>query len=285
MKRKIVFYNPCQSGDIHVSRTYIRDIVELLQDKCDFYYAQNRTATRRFLLEDIENLSEDLKDNHWLNYHKFQPFFEEDDIIYINTWYAVENYKYFRLTNTHNCNFHILYAVFKDIYRHLSLDMKEFNFYFPSIDYSKIEIHDLNTEGYSKTVLCCINDVMSGQAPNFSLNNIINSIAKEYTDIAFIVTGEMLIDSPNIFSAADLNLNQISYLSKKSSIIIGRSSGPYTFTITKENLFDSTKTFVCFTTDKIISLGLLETDDRNCKLIWSNNFNEDNVRNKIVEAL
>lgn len=285
MKRKIVFYNPCQSGDIHVSRTYIQDIVNLLQDKCDFYYAQNKKATRRFLLGDIDGLSEDLKDNHWLDYHKFQLFFEEDDIIYINTWYAVENYKYFRLTNTHNCNFHILYAVFKDIYRHLSLEIKEFDFYFPKINFDRVDLIPLDTTKYSKTVLCCINDVMSGQAPNFSFHSIINRIANARKDIAFIITDNMQTASENIFSAADFNLNQISYLSRQSSVVIGRSSGPYTFTITHENLFDVNKTFVCFTKDKIISLGLLDTDERKCNLIWSNDFSEENVYNKIVEAL
>ena len=52
----------------------------------------------------------------------------------------------------------------------------------------------------------------------------------------------------NIFKDKTVDLFEISYLSKFCDIIIGRNSGPYTYSETYDNYMDNTKTFLSFNT-------------------------------------
>jgi hypothetical protein len=85
------------------------------------------------------------------------------------------------------------------------------------------------------------------------MSAIICDLAAKYQDTAFICTYTFACDLPNVYFT-DLiqerigsDLNEISYLSTYCDAIVGRNSGPFLFTNTKENL--ASKTFLAFSRD------------------------------------
>ena len=61
-------------------------------------------------------------------------------------------------------------------------------------------------------------------------------------------------------------------------IIVGRASGPYIFTLTEDNFYDETKTFISIN-DNMVE-GLFYFDGK-CRGVWSSDFTEKNVLNLI----
>jgi hypothetical protein len=86
----------------------------------------------------------------------------------------------------------------------------------------------------------------------------------------------------DIIKVENSDLNEISYLSTFCDIIVGRSSGPFTFSNVKENIFDGNKAFLCF--------GEKETDclpyflDINCEFIFQK-FTLGSQLNEITDTI
>ena len=91
---------------------------------------------------------------------------------------------------------------------------------------------------------------------------------------------------PNLSS----NLNEISYLSTKCDLIIGRSSGPYTFCIVEENYNKNKLICLC---DEYSSSWFMDNEDYDIKsstienkdFTWSNNYNVENILELIKNKL
>jgi hypothetical protein len=68
------------------------------------------------------------------------------------------------------------------------------------------------------------------------------------------------------------NLNELSFLSTKCDIVVGRGSGPYIFFQTKDNLFNRHKSIISFTDNKntgnCVLLENYNIDDK-AKQIWN----------------
>lgn len=290
----IVFYNPCRNGDVHVSRSYIIDIMNKLPLN-NYYYIQNPNYTSGDILKDIDNLKISY-DIQLVNPNS--TITKIEDNIFINTWYGQSNMKYFGISKSKNkaddCSFYILYNIFIDVYDFLDIKIENFDFYLPKINYENIYTSSINTfldeiSIYQKKILVCDNPVKSGQSSNFNFLPIINELADRYKNYAFISTSNHEFDKDNIFSTSKIiglksDLNEISYLSIFCDVIIGRSSGPYTFSLVDENLTNTDKKFVAFTNKKITALALNDGDYA-CELIWSNNYDYNNIIDKIIQAL
>ena len=166
--------------------------------------------------------------------------------------------------------------------------------FIPTVDYSYFKIEGIKNYLLSnkrKKVLVCNGAVVSKQAKNFSFNGIVNNIAKSNPDVDFIMTEKFYSTTKNIFFTDDLigkqgnDLNEISYLSLYCDCIVGRSSGPYIYSMVKENLLNAEKTFICFSDDESIAWW---SDDRtmfDCKTIWSNDYTEQNITAKIEQSI
>lgn len=286
----IIFYNPCRNGDVHVSRGYIIDIINKLPGY-NFFYAQHPGyTTKDFLLKDISNL------NLYTGVYKFSDnpsITVDNDNIYINTWYGQDSFKYFELSKSDDCSFYILHEIFRNVYNYFNLEIDTFDKYLPKINFEKLKLDMIDSflekiSSFDKKILLCTNPVHSGQSQNFDFNPIIYIIASEYPNYAFITTSDIQT-SENIFKVKDIldvncDLNETSYLSKFCDVIVGRSSGAYTFSLIEDNINNIDKKFVCFTKNKILSLALRDNDYK-CHVIWSNDYSFDNIILKIKEAL
>jgi hypothetical protein len=224
----ILFYNKQNNGDCFVSRNFINDVKNKINSK--IYYAHKHQ--KNYLFNDI-NLEEIN-----LNYDasKYNLIFD--------TWYATQNHKYFEKTG---CTLHTLYKIFFDIYNILNIPIGDIKEYIPSIDYKKYGLNE--QERNINSVLVCTNKPMSSQSNSDDMGFFVNEISKKMPEKLFFITNDVkgLEPRKNVFYTKDIlknnNLIELSWFSTQCSSIIGRSSGPYTFSLTKKNLDEGLKFF------------------------------------------
>lgn len=272
--KKLLFFNDWHNGDIHMSREYVKDLVSIFKPEETYYYHINNPT----ILKDLERIKH-------TNIKNIQPN------LVINTWIG----QFWHINNNFNgCNFLSYYNVMKELYSKLGIltSLKEIENYIPSIDYTKFNIQSFKSDKLKnkKNILFCNNLVNSKQSQNFDFSDIINNLSKSYKNINFIITNHnpKVILSDNVFYTTDVitgfekfDLNEISYLSTKCDAIIGRSSGPYSFSVVKENILQNRKKFVCFSNTKNDAWFLNDLVD----LTWSNDYSPASVTNKIIEVL
>jgi hypothetical protein len=240
---KIVFFNYYHSGDIHVSRSFIKFISEFGYP-CEYWHKNDAS-----LLSDTNVKYIPLKTN------RFERNFSHGIVngtLYINTWYnsALPYLDEYKLT------FDCLYYYFVDVIkRYFKIDIAIYNpwMFFPEIDYSKFQIYNVDKFFTSvkngKRIFISNGMVASGQSTNFDFNQIINKISVKYPKYLFFISNKSasIIKYDNIFFTKDIiniqgsDLNENSYISTKCDIIIGRHSGSYTYSITRDNYNRNTK--------------------------------------------
>lgn len=273
---KVVFFNHFHNGDIHASRGLVRQIMQKLPE-VSFEYSHRNPAN---LLSDIPNLTfSSYAINTVPNEHISLLRF--GDTIYFNTWYAQQHFKHM---NRYGITMDSLYAAFDENCRltwgfsleDLSKDPKVF---FPSIDYSKFEIEHAQKwikDNPGKKILVENGKALSGQAHDFNLTPIITRIASNHPNTTFIISNNDNVSLPsNCIYAANIikkttrsDLNEISFLSTHCDSIIGKASGPFTFALTQQNLFERNVKFICFS-----NLVPLPPND-----FWINEFLRDKVK-------
>ena len=175
----------------------------------------------------------------------------------------------------------------------IDIELKNIIEYFPSMNYSYFKINEIDkfiAEDNNPKILLCNGPVLSGQCEyNGDMQDIIRTLSKKYLDTTFITTHRIDCNNQNVKYTGDIiqsnesDLNEISYLSKFCNVIIGRSSGPFTFANTKDNMFDENKSFLCF--------GKKETDclpyelDIECEFIFELFSNLTNLENTITDLI
>ena len=266
---KVLFFNDWHNGDAHMSRPYIVDLMKLLGD-CEYYYYHPNNPK---LLADIENLI-------------YTPTKIGAEIM-IDTWIGQYHYNGMtaveRIRNEDTflgCNFPSYYQVMRKVYESLNLSkfIKPIEYYLPTIDYKCFDIENIDryfANAGKSNVLICNNATLSGQAPEVDFNAIVAALAEVYPDVNFLISnndGNKLIRQNVIYCTEIINnpetvcdLNEISYISTHCELIVGRSSGPYSFSITKENL--QTKQFACICRFQRDSWFL----ENSTNISWTNN--------------
>lgn len=251
MFKYINFYNHFHNGDIHVSRGFIDYIIKNCKYPIFISHKNNPEVYKNLNL----SFNNDISLISSLNL----PPKIINDTLFVNTWYAAQNYKFM---NRHGITFDTLYDLFNEFtesYLNFSLP-NDPQILFPSINYS-LYPHISNIDNFcnsteSKIVLVCNGPAMSGQAENFDLNKITLNLASKYHGVIFILTNKFgeLVYKDNIFYSEDIikkgycDLNENAYLSEKSCLIIGRASGVQSFSLTRNNLFhrEQAPTFISF---------------------------------------
>jgi hypothetical protein len=296
---KIIFYNYCRNGDIHISRNFISAMSKLISSNNFFYFHKNDSC----LLADLPNISH-LKLNDGKEIRKKVPhtslFVKYNDDNYINTWFSADNSKYIK---KHGITFDCLYFLFKDIF--LKFNLKIENVFanpldiLPQINYNFFEISKID-QFYDqfknkKNILICNGLAMSNQASNFDFTNIILKLSSQYPNFNFIVTNDLSKKNKNIFFTSEIinkksgsDLNEISYLSLKCDTIIGRASGPFSFSMVRENFDNPNKKMITFSNLSKSGVGDFYLGDwgkknikYKAKIIQSNETNLENVFNII----
>jgi hypothetical protein len=236
---KVILFNLWHNGDLHCGRSFVNytyNYVKSLGLECEHY--QNVPL----------NLYKDLgiPCKTPINVEHRTPCFIKDNILYLNTWFAIDMTIY----NKYGVSFDTLYEHFTNIFKvyfDKDISTEDLWTFFPEIDYNKFNIENakkfLNTNKDRKKIFISNGTVHSAQSINFSFSDIINSLANKYPEYLFLLSNEdsyiknseNIHFTKNIINSNECDLNENSYLSTECDIIIGRHSSPYMFAITKYN--------------------------------------------------
>jgi hypothetical protein len=294
MPKKIIFFNHYHNGDIHLSRSFVRKIIDYLKrDNIEFSYSHKNNSS---ILCDIPNLIYDPNAihniDHNLSYKKI------DDILYINTWYGQQHN---HNLNKYGITFDTLYTNFDNICNNtlglsLSSISNDLISFFPTIDYEQFFINraiDWLKQHQSKKVFIANGHALSWQAHNFHLTPIIIDIANRHKNKIFILSnieGNYILPSNVIYSSDIIqkeafDLNENSFVASHCDVIIGRASGAFSFSMTKSNLFEKNIKFLCLSNLPSIANNKFWLDKLfHNKINYSSQFiisNEKNINNVV----
>lgn len=274
--KKIIFYNNFHNGDVHFSRGIVKTIVKYFPD-CEYFYLHNN---KKGILKDLSHIVESDLDEY-CDMEKSVTFI--DNKIYINTWYG-QNYRNF--LNMGGTTLLTIKLILQHILNTLNIDHSIDNkTLLPHIVFESIKKPNVS-ENFN--VLICNNNAISGQANNVDLNGVIDTISENNPHIMFYVTDKIDLNKQNIIYTSDItesnpDLLEISYISNRCKIIIGRSSGPYSFSITDINLLDENKSFLALCHD--YNTGIWDANLSKCKYYHESGNNVNKITNIIQNII
>lgn len=247
----IIFRNYFNYGDLHAARSlikYVKDNINGFDFK--LMHPRHEKAIGDVGLPLIWRPVQNKFDNR--GYH-----IEYNSLI-INTQYLAFNGMHF---NKDSASIVTLYNIFnhtlKDVFgielpNTIVQFLPKINYKYKLFEIDKIDKAISNTEGMIK-ILICNNDFGSEQAMRFDFDRLIEVVADTYPNIVFYVSNKTNVYRDNIKCVPDIlgecsgcDLNEISYLSTKCKILIGRNSGPHTYSYVLENILNPNKTFISF---------------------------------------
>jgi hypothetical protein len=282
-KETIVLYNHYNYGDIHLSRMVIKGLSEKFKIK--FYHKLNHG-----LFEDIPEVEEHSLDN----LKNFNLSRSDLNNKIVNTWIGQHGFIYLNSSKCKGCCM-VTYSLFlRDVFNFYKIPMKDTEYYLPSINYEKLSdfesissLFKNTVKGYEKVIFISNGDVQSKQSLNFDFAPIIRNLSSRFPNYIFLITNDIDNKSSNVIYTGNItnrkqDLLYLSYFSTLSNVIIGRSSGPYTFSLVKENLLDENKTLIGFTNIEAESYFY---ENKKCKFLWSNNYDINNIENIITSNI
>lgn len=281
MYSNVIFYNRNHNGDIFESREFIKAMMNIIPAYNYYYLHSNSTR----ILSDIPNIKQiqvtdwpDLMPNVGLLHIL-------DTNVCVNTW--IGNGKYGCLVEN---NYDMFNSVLDQLNLH-NLPGTPYD-YLPEVGYGKYYtswidrfIADMKYSG--DLILIDNGDVLSLQADNFDFEPIILRLADEHKDKTFITTKPLNKIRLNVWytggiikSPFDNDLIEIGYLARKCKLIVGRNSGPFVFSCTKENLNDVKKTFISFCYEARVATFHVNQAVQS-KQVWSGSTDANDIFNVI----
>jgi len=284
---RMIFYNHFGAGDIFESREFVKDYVQLMPH-LDFYYAHGKHP--KILLDIPELKYTEVTDAM----HPMNKITVSTDTIYINTWIGRDG-RY--VLPGIGCTVEKLYEMHNSILHDLGmlkLTRDDVYSYIPKIDFSAYDVSGVHDFIYNtkkrKRVLISNGPVQSNQAFNFDFTPVINELCVKYPEIIFIATSftdlvyDNLFYTGNTIKSDGFDLNEVAYLSCYTNLIIGRSSGPHTFSQHIDNWNDKNKINLSFTYQRTGSHFVL-SDHLPMKKEWSPATETVDVVAKICEVI
>ncbi len=288
MYKTITFYTNFHYGDVFESREFVKEWMRLVPAE-KYYYAHDRNP--RVLL-DIPQLE------YTPLTKSMQPINsvidDRNGNLYVNTWLGRHS-RY--ILPGMGCTVEKMYEMHNDMLRASKLGQlsREPVDYVPEIDYDVYKSERINNflEIHKGQDLILIDNglVESNQAKNFPFHNIIYTLSQNFKDKSFIVTQKLPVELENVFDTDSItgrpggfDLNEISFLSLFCRVIIGRSSGAYTFSQVKENVHNPNKKLLAFTFHKLGSSFIVNTP-LEIQKYWSSAISEDSVYTNIRKVI
>lgn len=257
--KNVVFFNHWRNGDCFINRNYVKEIIDHFHDAKIFYAHDNH----RSILQDLKCEQIPLSNIPREIHFRIRLAHDQKDTLFINTWIGTFDGELFK--SPQHANFIILYNAWKSIFNSIGMKIKDdFSYYHPTVDYTKFDLTNairyIKSINNKKIILVCNGKHQSEQSMMGDMSNIIQNITSEFSDREFLVCDKVNVKSSNITFTDDLfgdsigNLNHISYLSTFADLIIGKNSGPFSYSHVKENMNNHKKTFLCFSKDMTSTL-------------------------------
>jgi hypothetical protein len=328
---KIIFFHHGHNGDMMHCQEFIRDIALQLPHFQFSYYHPNNPITSAELA-DLVHYDGPPSRNEMPRYERFIEKGNTLYVNCFVAAYGklakikdslAHHYYYEGGTNyvmLHNMWSYIYYRINKFFNTSITI-AEEKEYYFPKINYQKFA-NILLVDNFIKNnpnknrILISNGRVNSKQSFQDNMTEIISALASLNPDTDFIVTSPLKKVPKNVINTAEIipivqnqefynmlarynlprrcDLIEISYLSTFCSVIVGKNSGPFVFTMTKENLMNSQKTFISFDegshydsfVDKNTGIDSLVWGSKiKANYIWSNDFSTPNIFQTIQNEL
>ena len=269
----IYFYNTFHNGDVHYSRSFVRDIMKKMPNN-DYCYLHNNNPK---ILKDIQNLKHDKAFSSFVNWNLISayPISYYDQVIknsdiYINTWVGQQDWLtksgLNRNRDRHYCSLYSLYELYQDIFNTLDIPIEKIDYYLPEIDFNFVEKNNIDefisNSKYDLKVMINNNIPLTIRIA-LDTDSVVEKLSEKYPNDLFFLTMKTNINKENVAYTSDIikldcDMNENSYLSTKCDIIVGRPSGSYCFTMVKEN-FIKNKQFITIS-DNIYDNWYFESD-------------------------
>lgn len=252
--KSIVFFNHAHSGDLFTTRGLVSDIQRQLPDYNYSYLHYSDPAT---LLDLIPTHSPEECKAVLSQIDLHSRLIIAPDTLFINTWVGAYSWLWHPYPHPSYIRHLLMYEqcyldVNDNFGTNLVLDPNVWN-YIPDINYSVYNttiVDNLLSSG-KKVHLICNGSVRSKQSSMGDMKNIIEILANKYPNDIFVVTAAFDTKASNIVFTDYLfnkpcDICEISYLSSKIDVIVGKNSGPFSYTNTRKNLQNPEKYFICF---------------------------------------
>jgi hypothetical protein len=264
--KNIVFYSHGHYGDAFISRMMVRDVMQQLGNDYNYSYA---LLVNPKVVQDLCPAWDTVAAQQLLSdgsYH-LSRLKKSEDTLYINAWIGC----YTGMWHSNHPSYHYLYNIYKECYANIEefagIKLKinpNFWHYIPQVDYSKFDCSAADTflADHPKTYLFCNGKVQAHQSGMDQMQASIEILAAKYPHCAFLATEKFSTEVKNIHFTQDVfgmnnDLMEISYLSQHTNLIVGKNSGPFTYSNTLHNLIDTKKIFVCFSNQAVDTLPYL----------------------------
>jgi hypothetical protein len=288
MIKNVVFFNTWHFGDLHSNKEYVRQFIdEFNKNDISLCYATivpGRAVNLPINTESIYNYPH-------LIANPATYFDQSTNTMYINTWIG----HYITMTS-HN------FSAQKEMWEDISLKVLvssdgliNVQISENPLDYvSQIDVELLSEvkipQGFN--VLICNDIPISGQSHNGKWESAIQRLANDFENVNFICTNVFETNMPNVFFTNNLtnrekiicDLPEIGKISEHCNVIITNSSGPGTFSMTKNNFLDKNKTIIAF----VIGEGNTfwnGIDGIEADTSWYNLYDDDSVFNIIKDKV
>jgi hypothetical protein len=217
--------------------------------------------------------------------------FIEENVL--NTWIGCDHLTFLG-AHGWGCFFENYFELCKYVANHFSIDIPDYYELLPSIDYDELpnienvkENFSYLSDGYDKKIFIATGPVESLQSSNFDFTNIINILSEEYPNFLFLTTTKIDTNNKNVLFTENItnektDLLYLSYISTECDIIVGRTSGPYCYAQVKQNLMNPNKIFISFSNNHQEARYFPHQES---KVIWSNQYDDENVINTIKQNL
>jgi hypothetical protein len=282
----IVFFNHWHYGDLFSTRGLVTDIQSQLPGlNYQYIHSKNARSTQDLAPSpDAETCQRMLAQ---IPMH--QRLAHTGNTLFINTWVGAYQGLW---PNTHP-SYIDHRKIYSELYNHLSahynldLRLSDVWHYVPDYDLSKIDSTSVSkffADKTGRTFLFCNGQVQSTQSSMGNMADIIITLAQKYPQDNFVVTERFVTDFANIYFTDDIfnmgcDICEIGVLSHSCDIIVGKNSGPFTYSTTHKNL-NSNKKFICFShkPEDVLPYGLNfvsefnfsnTTDDNKAVVIFS----------------
>jgi len=264
MIERVVLFNPCNRGDLFISKELVRYTIARLPHLA-FSYAHRNPPE---LLKDIDGLE------HWgpekiatVAVGDSFKLLDDGKTLALSTWYGVSPTWHEGGVRGTGLTLNTLVELFRGHLReHFQLEITEpVEHFIPVINWERFDLEAARRRmaqigEYRTRVLFCNGPILSGQSQvsDDTVRELLAALLDRFPDVLFICTSPFAANVPNVMRSSDIldtpagacDLNETAYLGTLCDVIIGRCSGPFSFCYNTTILGDENKTLISLTNDE-----------------------------------